>query len=737
MFIQKAKVYRQYFTVVAVFASIVSQYCFSANAPSAWVQEYNDRPSLFIDGQPIPSITYVQAGTPDTKGYSQMSAQGYRVLSVAIDTGWKKNNTFDYTEVDSRIAALTEANSNAYIILRVTLSAPLWWCNDTANSNELIVCADGTGFVQDKWGGTKRQSFASQRWLNEEGQAFKNLIMHIRNATYSKNVVGYMVLNGIFGEWHLWSPAHLPDNSEPMRQKLIAWCQDKYGTITALNKAWRTDYSDFNEITCATENERKYASYGIFKNIMADPTKAKVSDYWQCLHETGADALLYFCKIIKDETDNTALAGAFYGYTTMHWPQEGGHLAISKVLDSPYIDFLASPHDYQERALGDAGAFRAYPESIRLHGKLFFDEGDDRTYLAKESEFKHAKNVDQSQAIMKREALSTLTAGVGFWWFDMQRNWYDDTNLLSTARAIYKLADVTLKLPRESYSEVAVVFDPTTYYGTKDWLNDEDKLMLELCQSQLGELQKTGTPFDMLLINDLFAPNAKKYKVYLFLNTWRMEDAFRTTLISKLQRDGNVLVFVYAPGFLSDSGVDLPAMQDLTGMRFSATPHNLSSMTAIWNGEAENLLEGVTNGQSWGVSSSMAPRFSIISTNVTALANWEVGGGVAAGMATFNNWTSVYCGTGKLPVELLRALVKQAGVHIWTDAGLNGTKFWAGSGLFGVHTEGQTDCHFTLPMKSRVVDAFTGETTLESGDGFTKTVPAGSTEIYRMEPLEP
>ena len=60
------------------------------------------------------------------------------------------------------------------------------------------------------------------------------------------------------------------------------------------------------------------------------------------------------------------------------------HLALEKVLACPDVDFLTSPTSYAFRQFGGEGTshFMSLLGSIKLHGKLWFNENDVRTSLA-------------------------------------------------------------------------------------------------------------------------------------------------------------------------------------------------------------------------------------------------------------------------------------------------------------------------------------------------------------------
>ncbi|MHB8972756.1 MAG: hypothetical protein ACYC3X_20640 [Pirellulaceae bacterium] len=693
----------------------------------ARVVQMSGGPQLQVAGKPMLPVLYLQGTRPVSAEYSQMARAGYSLFSLPLAVGWVGPGKYNYADTDDAMLAALEGAPDGYFIPRVDVSAPSWWID--AHPTEAIGCADGTKYVEDGFGGTKHQSFASELWREEGGEALRRLIEHIQQSPYADRVIGYHVTSGIYGEWHLWSPTHLPDVSEPMRQRFIAWCRETYtDDLVRLNAAWGLQLASFDEITCATQEERFANDLGTFKDF---GKSRRVPDYWRCLHETTASAIGHLCKTVKGATGGQALAGVFYGYLTdIGWEQEGGHLAAATAFADPNIDFFCSPHSYSHRAMGEDAAFRAYPASIRAHGKLFIDEGDDRTHLSGDKPYMHAKTLAQDIAIMQREALNAFTNGTGFWWFDMTTAWFNDPQLLETAAQLHAVGERTLAREPESYSEVAMVLDPTTYYALADWKTGQDPLQLELCSEQFRELQMLGAPYDVLLLDDALAPTAKQYKLYLFANTWHMTDAERLAIVERLQNRNRSLVFAYAPGFSGETSLDTAHMTQLTGMQFAMQTDG-RTMQAIWM-KGVAAIDGLKVGETWGLDKPMAPRFSITSEGIQTLADWA-DGGTAAALAQYKDWTALYCGTGRVPAALLAHTLRLAGGHIWTPAWREGSNLWAGNGLLGVHAAAGEARTFHLPWRATVRDALSGEVVLDDGDTFTAQLPKWETVIYELE----
>ena len=101
-----------------------------------------------------------------------------------------------------------------------------------------------------------------------------------------------------------------------------------------------------------------------------------------------AGAIDFFCGMAKSELralGRTKVCGVFYGYYFWDagWPggyHNSGHHALARVLASPHVDLVVSPHSYQERSPGGMYHPQFAAGSLRLNGKLFYNEEDTGTY---------------------------------------------------------------------------------------------------------------------------------------------------------------------------------------------------------------------------------------------------------------------------------------------------------------------------------------------------------------------
>ena len=87
-----------------------------------------------------------------------------------------------------------------------------------------------------------------------------------------------------------------------------------------------------------------------------------------------------------------------------------------------------------------------------------------------------------------------------------------------------------------------------------------------ITSAQVREFVHAGVPFDTYSFADLASGNIRDYKMYFFPNLFYITPEKRA-VIEKLKAAGKMVVFLYAPGYLTADGASLESMSDLTGMK--------------------------------------------------------------------------------------------------------------------------------------------------------------------------
>jgi hypothetical protein len=200
------------------------------------------------------------------------------------------------------------------------------------------------------------------------------------------------------------------------------------------------------------------------------------------------------------------------------------------------------------------------------------------------------------------------------------------------------------------------------------------------------------------------------YKLYIFLNTFRVNDAQRRA-VRRLRRDGRVLFFHHAAGLIDDdapSPTSVDNMADLIGMDFKEIPARRPTVV-MTNDRDHPLVNALPVGHTFGqfpryLRTSLgggteedprvppifpvSPIFAVDDAEAETLGYYlfdefpepiatsrrgprpaRRDDSQAIGFAAKHgrDWTSIYAGVVAMTSEFLRGLARYAGAHIYLD----------------------------------------------------------------------
>ena len=476
-------------------------------------------PTLYINGEPHAAVAYMTY-LEKFNEYDDFAAAGYKFFSVPVLfsgrwisitdglTPFKKGifdekGAPDFTLFDEAVEKILEACPDAYIIPRVNISMPVWW--EEENPDELNI----------KDGVPCRESFYSEKWREDVSQFLREFTQYANSCKYASHIVGYQIAGGNTEEWF-----HFDMNGgygECAKPAFKAFLEKYYPEIeykglpdlTLLNK--NSDYLNDEYLT-------RYIEFANFK---------------------VAESISHFAQIVKEETGDNVVVGTFYGYTLEVTNSLQGNHALNYILKDKNIDFICSPNSYIGTRATDMDWTEMYPaDSIRLHGKMCFQECDIRTHLTLPLSAKDPSTdphglleapvwqprESKYQAIneIRKSFARQLIKGNALWWFDMWGGWYADEDIMSemaTYKSIYEQS--ITDADRKSKAEVAVFVDESAY----KYLTDSP--FRNIFFNQRKELGYMGTPYDIYDVYD-FDEVYKNYKAVILLSnakTAYMENA--------------------------------------------------------------------------------------------------------------------------------------------------------------------------------------------------------------------
>ena len=238
------------------------------------------------------------------------------------------------------------------------------------------------------------------------------------------------------------------------------------------------------------------------------------------------------------------LVGFFYGYAIQYGGkmQESQHLGMREVMDCPDIDFFCSPAMYSQRGPGGTSTFMSFTESIQMRGKLWWDEADNRTHLAKgriHGQVTPAEDLWESLNVLEREYAHTVVRKSPIWWFDMAGGWYDDPGILALMAQMRVFGEQN-DSAWEPEVQIAVFIDDKSSCR----MAPESPYLHQITQF-MAELPRLGAPYHTYLLKDL--SKASRYRVYIFPLAFDLTGKERQA-IEALQKDENTLLFMGATG---------------------------------------------------------------------------------------------------------------------------------------------------------------------------------------------
>ncbi len=714
------------------------------------VKDFNGTPTLFIQGQPVFYGTW-WLPAPEVDGWARAeftrnNAADTGVHIYAFDVGrleWTgpgegRLSHFDFSTLEARLRLILKEDPEALFHFRIYLEMNegmrQWWHD--MYPDEIEITSDGS---------TYRQSFASQIWREQAKDYLRNFIAHLQKIGLDDRVVAYQVGAGHTGEWvkgKISMYSLTGDYSRPMQEHFREWLKEHYhNDVNSLRKAWDDQKIDFASAEVPSGDSQFHTQHGTFR----DPSQEQnVIDYYICLADLCSDLILDFCRTIKDATGGRSLAGAFYGYLMeLAWNagffsegpdspfstyQRSGHLGLYKVLNSSLVDFLVSPYSYGFRGIGGEGCSMLPSESLRIHNKLYLFEDDTRSHTNDHPAYGRARDLQESTAILKRNLAYIATHGHGVWWLINQGH-MDPTYepafkpLIKSFQELGTFVQYTNRTPS---AEVAVLLDDESFFY--ETVNNELDFPLIFKQRLVG-LPRMGAPFDVYLLNDFLEGRLRPYKLYIFLNAFRLDEHRRSALKKELRRGGRTAVWIYAPGYIKD----MPAVEnieDITGIKFASHDRPWPSYIHITNYQ-HALTQNLSQDVIWGTDSRLAPLFHVEDPEAVELGQVVYSQGrcrVGYALKKFPEWTSIYSAVPNLPSAVLREIARTAGVHLYSE---KGDVLYATSELLGVHTLSGGTRRFELTQNVEIVyDLFNRKVIAEGVRFFEVSLDPVSTSLF-------
>lgn len=709
------------------------------------VESIGGKTYMIVNGEPVVPIWYARPENPDlfeahtiTK-YADVGVDTvvtYVFLNNYYGDVWTKEG-FVSDAIDSMMQANLTGNPNAKFIVTLDFNAPAWWQEE--NPGELSALANTS---PDKTGA----SFASEKWKQESGSIMLQAVEYMMQQPYANQIIGFKVTGGYTLEWNWWGTSGIVDDVGDFSQCGIAafraWLTEKYGTDSVLQQA----YGD-NSITLANAMPPSAAlrSDDYLDTVITVQDHQQMMDYELYMAQLKADTIEYFAKLVKDATQDRLIVGTYAGY---FFPGGGyefttavANVYFQKLLQSEYVDFIKSPWMYGMREIGDSAEFMGPVDSLDLYGKLWIIEDDTRLNLQKmlgkqddNAAVGWTRDYQQSVEQLKRNFSYILSKGMGISFYNLVWNFTDDDQYYGVVGQMYAQMKESLCLVSESTADIAVFVDGESHMLIPYEEESANSILYSsVYREQLEELGHIGAPYDLYLLDDLKDGLVPEYKINIFLATTLITEEERAAIENQLQKNGNILVWIFTDGISDGEKTDVTLMEDIIGMDLSVvSTERRHNATAKISNTSHWLTQGMNQNQPYGVETygKMSPVIAVTDRTATSLAYHTGSSYTALAVKDMGDWTSVYSAVPNLPQILFRNMLRQIQGHVYTDSGSD--VIYANSDYVALHSLFAGERTIRLPEAATVYDVFQERILATNTDTFTVTLTGKETRLFRL-----
>lgn len=704
----------------------------------ASVRPFNGRPTFFLNGKPeypmLYSLTDVPGGRWSWEELPQhnirhFSTAGIRIIQVDLwlEDLWASRDSFDIAIARRQIGGVLRACPNAAVIIRFHLTAPRWWRD--AHPAEWVRYADVEyadehpdfcpRYLEEDIFPVRRVSMASETWKAEAVHRLRMFLAHLAATPEGNALAGIQVADGIYGEWHNWGfLRNEPDVGGPMTAHFRKWLAAKYHSDRTLQDAWGMPHAMLKNAAVPGVEERT-STAGVFR----DPARERRAiDYYTCAHDLVADNIILYARTVKESWPRPIVTGTFYGYYFSVFGRQaaGGHLALHRILRSPFIDYLAGPQAYEPEAIknGDPYRSRSLLLSVRLNGKLWLDEMDVDDNIPVPTNPRHDALARASVANVRRNVLFGMTKGTGMWFYDFgvagvdlddvrpigrgSRGTWDHPWVLHDICAMKELGDRVIGEEYRSGADILFVFDTKSFLYTAS-LRGADPVSNVLVDHATLQAFRSGVVFDPVHIDDLNLVNLTPYRVVVFGNTFVLTGEQRRFIAEKVAGGGRTLVWFYAPGVLDGSSLDVERVTATTGIHVVRTGMARFPEIAL-RAPFDSTLKYTVE------TPPPTPLFAVEDPGAEIAGIYTETGKAAIARKSFGDHVAWYVGLPGKDPEPLRTILRLSGAHIYSR---KGDIVYDGGGVLVVHTMEGGNRRIALKNgKEITIDAGEGPATL-------------------------
>ena len=644
-------------------------------------------------------------GAPPGKFLQQVAFArdaGVDLVSFGAPNCWgPPDKGTNWGPLDDLCRSILAANPKARLLPRVGSDSPGWWLEQHPDAAMIYE------------GGVRGQKASvCDRQYRAEAAAHLERICRYLMEKFPENFAGIHPCGQNTGEWFYQD----------------TWRRPLSGYDPATLKAWREwlrarGVPDAEKAEVPTAEARHAAPDGVLR----DPAKQRLLiEFARFQQEEMADMVLALANAARRGTDGKKLVVFFYGY---HYEFAAigngapvcGHYALRKVLASPDIDIVCSPISYTDREWLGTAPVMTSAESVMLAGKLWLNEDDTRTHLdprtAEHTQEGGLVDLRQTQEIMLRNTAQEALRGFGSWWMDLPgQGWFADPAIWEVMTRLRPVDEAMARRAQPFAPEIAAIIDEDSMCHLAGGSNVMSRPLIYEGRAALG---RCGAPYGQYMLDDVIAGKAPA-KLQVFLAAWALTPEQRRGLAER-RPPGVTRMWCYAPGYILPDRADVGAMKEVTGFTHKMVSPANAEVTPTEAGKAFGLTGP------WGPQKAIMPLFAVEAEPAEILATYA-DGSAAVAVRKGEHGSDVFIGTPQLTSELVRALAKAAGVHLFTQAD---AALWAADPYLSVHAVSDGPLDIDTGREGAVVDALDGSPA-GHGPAIKLNIKKGETRVLRF-----
>lgn len=706
---------------------------------------------LLLDGKPATPAIYKGEVYTLESDLARFGEAGVPLATVAIPLGgvnggpgaWQGEAKYDFAYAEQRLASALRRNPRAYVVLDLLVYPYAAWgdehpdaCWRNAEGQRAYgLWGNVEGYADDltKVPHPERKpwwcpSYSSATWQRDASAAVSAIVGHLKTTPWWHAVAGCFLTAGHDGQFQVL--IDVDDHSPACVSGFREWLRACYGTPAKLAAAWGGPAAPFETVALPGKGRgiaQEYYPAHVPVGPLSDYRLYREAATWrlrdrlaQAAKEAAGKPILTLC------------------YNSPRDKHDGLFAA------SPHVDATGTMSYYPYRPVGIAAGLRLR-DGLGSRRKLGFQELDLRSWTEPQGDEVYqmwigaGETPDGWRAIHRKLVAASLAHGQGWWYYDMN-HYFDDPRIMQEIAATTRFAAEVARPGKVRFRpDVAVVSSDdgplfqgpyfSSVHGGRDFQN--------------MQLETSGVPYDTLMLDDVLTrPELQGYRVYVFSEMPHLTAAQRAALGRLLRNRGRTLVWLYDPGYVTDSGLSAEALSELVGITVRTDPayargdcqvdgtHPLTRGVPPCQGASEMLLtmmalEGLNS------FSARYQRFWVDEPAATPLAHWHEDGRVAMAVRKLPGWTSLYVAAPMaLDARLLNNVAVAAGAFV---AGEPGPAIHLSERFASLHATRDQSYRLRLPAGVTRATDLDGGALKVAGGAVQLELVAGTTRWLRLD----